>query len=111
MSAHLMSSSAPERRTTLSLPAEPSANAGKPCLVVVSGTDAGRRIDLNGEELLVGRASDCGIVIDNDSVSRHHATLVRVMGRWIVIDQHSTNGTFLNDRRVERTELKNGQLL
>lgn len=79
---------------------------------MVSGSDAGHRFDLNdGHELLVGRASDCAIVIDNDSVSRHHASLVRVMGRWIVIDQQSTNGTFLNDRRVERSELKDGELL
>lgn len=107
-----MSSSAPERQTApLTLPSEPAASSGKPCLVVVSGSDAGRRIDLNDDELLVGRASDCAIVIDNDSVSRHHATLVRVMGRWIVIDQQSTNGTFLNNRRVERTELKDGELL
>lgn len=48
----------------------------------------------------VGRASDNDVVIAQQRVSRYHAQLRRVEATWLVYDLESTNGTFVDDRRV-----------
>jgi hypothetical protein len=59
-----------------------------------------------GEHVL-GRGSDCSIVVDAAGVSRHHARIEVVGDRANVVDLTSKNGTFLNRRRIEcRTPLK-----
>jgi pSer/pThr/pTyr-binding forkhead associated (FHA) protein len=44
-------------------------------------------------------------------VSRHHAVLRRNDGRFVIEDQGSLNGTFVNRRRIESTELADGDEL
>jgi ABC-type multidrug transport system ATPase subunit/pSer/pThr/pTyr-binding forkhead associated (FHA) protein len=56
-----------------------------------------------GATLVLGRASDCDVVLDVPTVSWHHARLRREGGRVLVEDLGSTNGTFLNGRRLEGT--------
>lgn len=52
-------------------------------------------------QLTVGRLEENGICLDDDQVSRIHAELERVAGTWTVADHGvSTNGTFVNGRRV-----------
>jgi diguanylate cyclase (GGDEF)-like protein len=80
-------------------------------LVIISGVAAGQRIDLQQDEIVIGRGEECAVRIADDSVSRRHAVITRVLDRWIVIDLESTNGTFLDDARVDRAELKGGELL
>lgn len=58
--------------------------------------------------LLIGRGSDCDIVVSEPSVSRHHARLVRHREHLLVEDLGSSNGTWLNARRVRRAVLKPG---
>ena len=48
----------------------------------------------------VGRATDNDVAIDNQRVSRYHAQLRWVEGRWLVYDLDSTNGTFVDEQRV-----------
>ena len=50
--------------------------------------------------LLIGRLDDCDVVLLDRTVSRHHAALVMFGGRWFVIDHGSTNGTWVNNRRI-----------
>ena len=71
----------------------------------------GRRIDLTHEEVSIGRSDQCTVYVNSDLVSRRHAVINRVLGHYIVVDLKSTNGTFLNDLRIERAELKDGDLL
>lgn len=61
-----------------------------------------------GDEITVGRAAGCGIALTADStVSQLHARLFRKEGRLYVEDLGSTNGTFVNGRKVSRpTELR-----
>jgi len=61
--------------------------------------------------LLVGRSSACTISLADDECSRFHAALLRVDGHWWVMDLKSKNGTWLNDKRVERARLTSGQWL
>jgi FHA domain-containing protein len=62
-------------------------------------------------ELLIGRHLGCDIVVDEPSVSRHHARLVFRDDKWIVHDLKSTNGTRVNGTPVGRSELRPGDSL
>ncbi|MFW6070532.1 MAG: FHA domain-containing protein, partial [bacterium] len=64
--------------------------------------DKAQEVDFSEKTLLtVGRDSDNDIVLDNPTVSRFHAQLERVGQRFRVRDLRSSNGTFVNDRRIE----------
>jgi ABC-type multidrug transport system ATPase subunit/ABC-type multidrug transport system permease subunit len=56
------------------------------------------------ETLVVGRTSDNDLTIDHPLVSRHHAQFARSGSRWTVTDLRSTNGTYVNGRRVTGPE-------
>lgn len=59
----------------------------------------------------VGRAPGNDLVIDNLAVSGFHAKIVNDNGIYAVEDLNSTNGTFVNDRRVSRIQLKNNDVI
>jgi transcription initiation factor TFIIIB Brf1 subunit/transcription initiation factor TFIIB len=83
-----------------------------PALVVRSGGGrAGETFTPTGERTTVGRSPDCGIFLDDVTVSRRHAVLELRDGRWLVEDQGSLNGTFVNRKRVESAELEDGDEL
>jgi diguanylate cyclase (GGDEF)-like protein len=87
------------------------AEAGaEAALVVLYGPDIGRRFAL-GPDSVIGRASDATIPMDADSVSRRHARVFFDVGCHIFEDLGSTNGSFVNDRRVERAVLKDGDII
>jgi diguanylate cyclase (GGDEF)-like protein len=83
------------------------------CLVLIypTGTQMGRRFTLDGDALLIGRGSDCDIVVDLDSVSRRHAKIERKKGNIAVSDLNSTNGTYVNEEQVEEQALDDGDQL
>ena len=82
-----------------------------PALVVRSGGGrAGEMFTLNGETT-VGRSPDCGIFLDDVTVSRKHAVLVERDNGFFVEDQGSLNGTFVNRKRVESAQLEDGDEL
>lgn len=63
---------------------------------------------LDGDRFVIGRNPDCGIVIPVTSVSREHAQIVRVQGRFHIEDMQSRNGTFVNNQAISaRVPLKN----
>ncbi|MCL4422995.1 MAG: FHA domain-containing protein [Actinobacteria bacterium] len=66
-----------------------------------------------GEEMTVGRAAGCGVSIDGDAfVSNLHARVFLKNGKPWIEDLGSTNGTFVNSRRVAvPTPLKKGDLV
>jgi hypothetical protein len=83
-----------------------------PALVVRSGGGrAGETFTPQGERTTIGRSPDCGIFLDDVTVSRRHAVLVERDGHWLVEDGGSLNGTFVNRRRVESAELEDGDEL
>ncbi len=64
-----------------------------------------------GARTRIGRSADCEIVVDGASVSRHHA-LILVDSRGAVLeDLNSTNGVFVNGRRVLRERLRDGDVV
>lgn len=63
------------------------------------------------ETLLLGRAVDCEVVLDDLTVSRRHARLLFRDGAWVLHDLGSTNGTTVNGTRVTRCQLRPGDQL
>jgi len=87
------------------------AGSGESCLVLLHppGPDIGRRTPLVQQKYIVGRDTDADLVISRSAVSRHHAELSRESDeRWWAIDLGSTNGTFVNEQRVQRQPIVDG---
>jgi pSer/pThr/pTyr-binding forkhead associated (FHA) protein len=82
-----------------------------PALVVRSGGGrAGETFHPEGETT-IGRSPDCGIFLDDVTVSRKHAVVSERDGAFHVEDQGSLNGTFVNRKRVESAQLEDGDEL
>jgi two-component system, cell cycle response regulator len=81
------------------------------CLVVIYGSDLGRKFNLEAPTLVVGRSSKSDIQIDQESVSRAHSKIVN-SGRNIRIrDLGSTNGTYVNDELIDERVLGDGDFI
>lgn len=77
-------------------------------LQVVKGVNEGAMISLDGDKFIMGRNPDCGIVIPITSVSREHAQILRINGKYFIEDKQSRNGTFVNNTQINgRVGLKN----
>ena len=76
-------------------------------LDVVAGMDA-KSFNLSRAKYTVGRAGGSDIQLSADSVSSRHAELEKTDRGWRVTDLQSTNGTFVNGRRVDAADLKTG---
>jgi FHA domain/Domain of unknown function (DUF1707) len=63
---------------------------------------------LRGGRLTLGRSSGCELVFADDTVSRRHAALRLRDGRWFLRDLGSSNGTWVNGRRVYEAEVVAG---
>ena len=119
--AHLVKSEGGGEQTMTFTPEDADADAGAaldetgikgPALVVRSGGGrAGETFHPQGERTTIGRSPDCGIFLDDVTVSRRHAVLIERDGKYVVEDQGSLNGTFLNRRRIESAELEHGDEL
>jgi len=69
----------------------------------------GRRLSLDaGSPMTLGRSGDNALVLDEDGVSRRHARIERRADGWWVIDLASTNGVYLDDRKIEAARLNTG---
>jgi len=72
---------------------------------------AGQVLETDAENVVVGRKPARGLPIDHATVSREHARLFLRDGRLHVADLNSSNGTFVNGRKVSRSALDPGDLL
>jgi len=79
-------------------------------LYVIQGRNRGARYDLAVHEgaITIGRESGNFVQLDDNEVSRRHAEIRRVEGRFVVGDLKSSNGTYVNNRKVERADLTSG---
>lgn len=85
--------------------------SARPALVVMTGKQLGKKYDLVKDEAIIGRGSDCEISIKEEDISRNHARLVVENHRVKVQDLDSTNGTFVNKKKVKEGFLENGDQL
>ena len=75
-------------------------------LIAQSGPLRGERWVLSNSSLIIGRDSDCDIVIADNTVSRRHAVIRKRDSDWIIEDT-SKNGTYVNEKSVEGTKRLN----
>ncbi len=104
--------------TTVTTPELPTGSDGprrNDCLVVIytkEPTLLGKRFVLEHTPTRIGRGADNHVILDGDSVSRRHAHLDRRGERWFVVDDGSTNGTYVNDEQIGAdVRLSNGDRL
>jgi hypothetical protein len=69
-------------------------------LLVTQGALAGTRISLDSRPILIGRADDSTLVLDDDYASTRHARIALQGEEWYVEDLGSTNGTYLDRAKV-----------
>jgi hypothetical protein len=101
----------PEDRMEGDLTVRLGALEGPAVLVVKSGADAGTRFVLDKESVTCGRHPESDIFLNDVSVSRKHAAIMRTESGFRLADAGSLNGTYVNRKRVEAVDLHNGDLI
>jgi pSer/pThr/pTyr-binding forkhead associated (FHA) protein len=76
-------------------------------LIITSGQEAGKELPLSDTQV-IGRLPSNAIAIKDEGSSRQNTRLYRSHGRFSVIDLNSKNGTYVNNDKVERADLKDG---
>ena len=81
-------------------------------LVIRSGGGrSGEAFPVGGERMTIGRSPEAEVFLDDVTVSRNHALLVRRRDGLYIDDLGSLNGTYVNRRRIESHRLQNGDEL
>jgi hypothetical protein len=80
-------------------------------LIIISGPKQGVIFPLRRTAVAIGRAADNDIVLQDGSVSGHHARIELQGARVFVVDQGSSNGTCINGRRVQQAQLFGGEVI
>jgi len=81
-------------------------------LIFRTGSLAGREETISADKITIGRDPVHPVVIDDLKISRNHARILMENGHLLFEDLKSTNGSFINGRRVTRaTKLRNGDLI
>lgn len=79
---------------------------------ILNGSRAGERLGLGGSGIRIGRErSICEIVLENPKVSRLHAEVVSIDGKVLLIDRNSSNGTYVNDQKIDKRFLQDGDII
>lgn len=98
----------PEEEVSIGLDELPE---GTGMLLVKRGPGAGSRFVLDADVVAAGRHPDSAIFLDDVTVSRRHAEVVRRGDGYAVRDAGSLNGTYLNRERIEEAPINNGDEL
>jgi hypothetical protein len=86
-----------------------SVAAAGPMLVIrAGGGRMGESFALDGERMSIGRRPDSEVFLDDVTVSRDHALLIRRNEQWFLDDCGSLNGTYVNRSRIESRRLEEG---
>jgi len=84
-------------------------DAGARRIVITSGPRAGLELELPETGMSIGRSSGSGLQIKDDYTSSAHAKIVRWRDQWMVQDLGSTNGTYVDGKRItEATPVRVG---
>ena len=111
--AHPHASAADEDVTALDgvVPAVDGVFQPKAALIVQNGPWRNRQLLVEGDDVLLGRGSQCQICFPDKFVSRRHARLRYAQGQWFIQDQNSSGGTFVNGERVNAIRLNDGDVI
>ncbi len=87
-----------------------TANAHAKLLVKLHGQGS-RTLELVADSFAIGRKADNDLAIDDQTISSHHARIVKVQSVFFVEDLKSTNGTSVNEKRIERHQLRDADVI
>ena len=83
-------------------------DAGAALVIRSGGGRAGESFQITGDRMSIGRTPDAGVFLDDVTVSRNHALLVRRQDGIYIDDLGSLNGSYVNRRRIESHCLADG---
>ena len=93
-------------------PLDPEATAEEGTLVIrAGGGRAGETFLVSGDQMTIGRSPEAEVFLDDVTVSRNHALIVRRRDGLYIDDLGSLNGTYVNRRRIESHKLVDGDEL
>jgi hypothetical protein len=85
------------------------SSGDKAMVVIARGPQKGSRFLITADGVSIGRSTESAIFLDDVTVSRSHAQIKREeSGSFVLIDNSSLNGTYLNNISVEKNVLKSG---
>jgi hypothetical protein len=79
--------------------------------IEIQGSERTLHISLGVEVMHIGRGLTADLHLDESSVSRRHAIVVPRAGGARILDDRSANGTFVNGRRVQQADLRDGDVI
>ena len=71
------------------------------CLIIIRGTPQGHRYFLTQAEMTLGRDAAADITVSDQVISRKHAKVTKEGGKVFITDLGSSNGSFINDKKIE----------
>src|SRR5271169_2092146 len=74
------------------------------CLIIIRGTPQGHRYFLTQPEMTLGRDSSADITVTDQGISRKHAKIIKEDTKVFITDLGSSNGTFINDKKITAGE-------
>jgi hypothetical protein len=90
---------------------DPVVAEGAALVIRSGGGRSGESFAITGERLTIGRSPEAEVFLDDVTVSRNHALLVRRRDGLYIDDLGSLNGTYVNRRRIESHKLLDGDEL
>lgn len=85
-----------------------AANAERGILREVRGPQVGITFPISGDEITIGRNQNSTIFLNDMTVSRQHATIRNVDGNYVIYDERSYNGVWVNNKNVQAKTLHYG---
>ncbi|MEO1575342.1 MAG: FHA domain-containing protein, partial [Pseudomonadota bacterium] len=89
----------------------PSRTDAPPKLVLLRDGEIVKRHVLENRRVLIGRDADNDLPVASEFISRHHAQISFYRGAYWVMDLKSTNGTFVNGKRIRRCRLNDRDVI
>lgn len=80
-------------------------------IVMVSAPSRGKEFTLESEATIIGRWPENDLVVDHQSISRHHAKILREDNHYTIVDMGSQNGVLVNGEKYDRVELRKGDMI
>lgn len=100
-----------EQETSFVTARTPLANIPVASLFFTHGSRAGEEVPLVGETFFIGRSKNNSLVLGDQSVSRKHAVINYLDGRYILSDLNSLKGVYVNGRKIEEVDLIPGDVI
>jgi len=84
------------------------SSGDKAMVLIARGPQKGARFLITAEGVSIGRSTESSIFLDDVTVSRSHAQIKKEEKSFVLIDNSSLNGTYLNNISIEKNVLKSG---